>query len=68
MLHFTMGQWRNDAPGTPGGNFLGGRQIVIRMWDNFTRLDALLAKVRVWFDKSTIYLDFWAIFSQIGFQ
>ena len=36
------------------------------MWDNFARLTALLAKVRVWFDNLTIYLDFSAIFSQIA--
>ena len=54
-------QWRNDAPGalaTPGDTVLGGRQIVIKMWDNFARLTALLAKVRVWFNNLTIYLDF----------
>ena len=62
-------QWRNDAPGapaTPGGAVLGGRQIVIKMWDNFARLTALLAKVCVWFNNLTIYLDFSAIFSQIA--
>ena len=36
------------------------------MWDNFARLTALLAKVRVWFNNVTIYLDFSAIFSQIA--
>ena len=64
-----MAQWRNEAPGapaTPGGAVIGGRQIVIRMWDNFARLTALLAKVRVWFNNSTIYLDFSAIFSEIA--
>ena len=30
------------------------------MWDNFARLTALLAKVRVWFNNSTIYIDFLA--------
>ena len=53
-------QWRNEAPGalaTPGGAVIGGRQIVIKMWDNFARSTALLAKVRVWFNNSTIYLD-----------
>ena len=62
-------QWRNDAPGapaTPGGAVLEGRQIVTKMWDNFARLTALLAKVRVWFNNLTIYLDFSAIFSQIA--
>ena len=62
-------QWHNNAPGapaTPGGAVLGGRQIVIKMWDNFARLTALLAKVRVWFNNLTIYLDFSAIFSQIA--
>ena len=61
-------QWRNDAPGapaTPGGAVLRGRQIVIKMWDNFARLTARLAKSRVLFNNSTIYLDFSAIFSQI---
>ena len=61
--------WRNNAPGapaTPGGAVLGGRQIVIKMWDNFARLTALLAKVRVCFNNLTIYLDFSAIFSQIA--
>ena len=61
--------WRNDAPGAPatqGGAVLGGRQIVIKMRDNFARLTALLAKVRVWFNNLTIYLDFSAIFSQIA--
>ena len=62
-------QWRNEAPGapaTPGGAVIGGRQIVIKMWDIFARLTALLAKVRVWFNNSTIYLDFSAIFSEIA--
>ena len=62
-------QWRNDAPGapaTPGGAVIEGRQIVIKMWDNFARLTALLAKVRFWFNNLTIYSDFSAIFSQIG--
>ena len=62
-------QWRNEAPGapaTPGGAVIGGRQIVIKIWDNFARLTALLAKVRVWFNNSTIYLDFSAIFSEIA--
>ena len=36
------------------------------MWDNFARLTALLAKVRVWFNNSTVYLDFSAIFSEIA--
>ena len=36
------------------------------MWDNFARLTALLAKVRVWLNNSTIYLDFSAIFSEIA--
>ena len=44
---------------------LGGRRIVIKMWDSFARLTALLAKVRVWSNKSTIYLNFSAIFSEI---
>ena len=35
------------------------------MWDNFARLTARLAKSRVLFNNSTIYLDFSAIFSQI---
>ena len=58
-------QWRNGAPGapaTPGGDVLGGRQNVIKMWDNFATLTARLAKVRVWFSNLTIYLDFSAIF------
>ena len=62
-------QWRNDAlgaPATPGGAVFGGRQIVIKMWDNFARLTALLAKVHVWFNNLTIYLDFSAIISQIA--
>ena len=62
-------QWRNEAPGapaTPGGAVIGGRQNVIKIWDNFARLTALLAKVRVWFNNSTIYLDFSAIFSEIA--
>ena len=69
FITFLAHQWRNDAPGapaTPGGAVLGGRQIVIKMWDNFARLTALLAKVRVWFHNLTIYLDFSAIFSQIA--
>ena len=60
-------QWRNEAPGapaTPGGAVIGGRQIVIKMWDNFARLTALLAKVRVCFNNSIINLDFSAIFSE----
>ena len=62
-------QWRNDAPAapaTPGGAVLRGRQIVIKMWDNFARLTARLAKSRVLFNNSTIYLDFSAIFSRIA--
>ena len=64
-------QWRNEAPGAPailrrGGDVIGGRQIVIKMWDNFAILTALLAKVCVWFINSTIYLDFLAIFSEIA--
>ena len=58
-------QWRNGAPGapaTPEGDVLGGRQIVIKMWDNFATLTLRLAKVRVWFSNLTIYLDFSAIF------
>ena len=35
------------------------------MWDNFARLTARLAKSRVLFNNSTIYLDFSAIFSRI---
>ena len=65
----TLRQWRNDAPGapaTPGGAVLGGRQIFTKMWDNFARLTALLAKVHVWFDNLTIYLDVSAIFLQIA--
>ena len=49
-----------------GGAVIGGRQIVIKIWNNFARLTALLAKVRVWFNNSTIYLDFSAIFSEIA--
>ena len=63
-----MQQWRNDAPAapaTPGGAVLRGRQIVIKMWDNFATLTARLAKSRVLFNNSTIYLDFSTIFSQI---
>ena len=56
-------QWLNDAPGAA---VLGGHQIVIKMRDNFARLTALLAKVCVWFNNLTIYLDFSAIFSQIA--
>ena len=62
-------QWRNEAPGasaTPGDDVIGGRQIVKKMWDNFARLTALLAKGRVWFNNSTIYLDFLATFSEIA--
>ena len=62
-------QWRNEAPGAPAkpaGAVVGGRQIVKKMWGNFARLTALLAKVRVWFNSSTIYLDFLAIFSEIA--
>ena len=71
MLNPEKIQWRNEAPGapaTPGGAVIGGRgrQIVIKMWDNFARLTALLAKVRVWFNNSTIYLDFSAIFLEIA--
>ena len=65
----TPPQWRNETPGapaTPEGAVIGGRRIVIKMWDNFARLTALLAKVRVCFNNSTIYLDFSAIFSEIA--
>ena len=57
MSHEWSHQWRNEAPGapaTPGGAVIRGRQIVIKMWDNFARLTALLAKVRVLFNNSTI--------------
>ena len=37
-----------------GGDVIGGRQIVIKMWDNFARLTVQLAKVHVWFNYSTI--------------
>ena len=37
-----------------------------RVWDNFARLTVLLAKVRVWFNNLTIYLDFSALFSEIA--
>ena len=47
----------------PEGAVIGGRRIVIKMWDNFARLTALLAKVRVWLNNSAIYLNFSAIFS-----
>ena len=43
-------QWRNGAqgaPATPRGDDLGGRQIVIKTWDNLARLTGRLAKVRV---------------------
>ena len=72
LLHRRSGvqiQWRNDAPGapaTPGGAVIGGRQIIIKIWNNFARLTALLAKVRVWFNNLTINLNFSAIFSQIA--
>ena len=61
-------QWRNEAPGapaTPGGDVIGGRQIVIKMWDNFARLTALLAKVCVWFNNSTVYIDFLPYFQKL---
>ena len=64
-----MQQWRNEtlgAPATPGGAVIRGRRIVIKMWDNFARLTVLLAKERVWFNNSTIYLDFSAIFPEIA--
>ena len=62
-------QWRNEAPGapaTPEGAVIEGRRIVIKMWDNFARLTALLAKVCIWLNNSTIYLYFSAIFSGIA--
>ena len=40
-------QWRNDAPGapaTPEGAVLGGRQIVIKMWDNFCKINCATSK------------------------
>ena len=61
-------QWRNEAPGapaTPEGAVIGGRRIVLKMWDKFARLTALLAKVRVWFNNLTIYLDFWPYFQKL---
>ena len=41
-------QWRNDSPGapaTPGSAVSGGRQIVIKMWDNFARLTGKSARL-----------------------
>ena len=62
-------QWRNDAPGAPatpgGGGCLKGAPNRDKMWDNFARLIARLAKLRALFHNSTIYLDFSAIFSRI---
>ena len=40
-----------------------GRQIAVQMWENFARLTARLAKVHLWFDNFTVYLDFCAVFS-----
>ena len=68
QVHRRYWQWRNGAPGapaTPEGDVLGGRQIVIKMWDNFATLTARLAKVRVLFSNLFIYLDFSAILRQI---
>ena len=51
-------QWRNAAPGapaTPGGAAHRGRQIVVQMWDNFARLTARLAKMRVFFNNFAIF-------------
>ena len=59
-------QWRNGAPGapaTPGGATGRGRQIVAQMWDNFARLTARLAKMRVFFNNFAIFRDFSVIFS-----
>lgn len=41
-----------------------GRQVVMKMWDIGATLTVLLVKVCVWFDNSTIYLDFTAMFAQ----
>ena len=35
----------------------------MQMWDNFARFTARLAKVHVWFDNLTVYLEFYAVFS-----
>ena len=51
-------QWRNKGPADPavrggggggggGGAILGGRQIVVWIWDNFENLTKVLAKLRI---------------------
>ena len=42
-VYITPGASRSDAPGapaTPRGDVIGGRQNVIKIWDNFARLTA----------------------------
>ena len=58
LLTVNIHQWRNAAPGapaTPGGAAHKGRQIVTQMWDNFARLTARLAKMRVFFNNFAIF-------------
>ena len=47
------------------GRRLKGAPNRDKIWDNFARSTARLAKSRVLFNNSTIYLDFSAIFSRI---
>ena len=52
-------------PREPRRRRLKGAPNRDKIWDNFARLTARLAKSRDLFNNLTIYLDFWAIFSRI---
>ena len=56
----------NDAPGGLATKAEVGvleHQIIIKMRDDFAISTAQLAKVRVWFNNLTVFLDFFAILS-----
>ena len=53
-----MNKFFNKAQFVHGGDVIERHQIVIKMWDNFARLTALLTTVIVWFDNLAVYLDF----------
>ena len=62
MIGFTMPL----LPGLAGGQAIGGHQIDPITLENFGRSSVLLARVPVWFNKSTVYLYSSAIFSHIA--
>ena len=52
-------QWRNEAPGapaTPEGAVIGGRRIVLKMWDKRNK-SLEKQKFKFWFIESTNIID-----------